>query len=190
MPFERALKSILRQDPDIIMIGEMRDNETAEIAVKASMTGHLVISTLHTNDAISSVNRLIKMGISPLMVADSLNVVVNQRLVRRLCENCKVEDKASLKILKKDYPEYFKNTDKIFTSKGCEKCNFAGYFGRIPIQEILCFDDNLRRVILSGDEKELDKYKGDKKILKDSFYKIKQGLTDYKEVREVLNGIL
>ncbi len=136
LSFASALRSILRQDPDIIMIGEMRDTETAEIAVKASITGHLVVSTLHTNDAAGSIVRLVDMGIEPYLIADSVVGVIAQRLVRRLCPHCKKEkiaDSFEKKILRIDEEE----TVKIYEPFGCHMCNDTGYIGRIGVYEIM-----------------------------------------------------
>lgn len=136
LSFASALRSILRQDPDIIMIGEMRDTETAEIAVKASITGHLVVSTLHTNDAAGSIVRLVDMGIEPYLIADSVVGVIAQRLVRRLCPHCKKEkiaDSFEKKILRIDEKE----TVKIYEPFGCHMCNDTGYIGRIGVYEIM-----------------------------------------------------
>lgn len=136
MTFASGLRSILRQDPDIIMIGEIRDNETAEIAIKAAITGHLVLSTLHTNDAPSSISRLLDMGIEPYLVSTSLVGVIAQRLVRRICPNCKEEYEASekeKKILHKDIDMPL----KLYRGKGCGHCNKTGYYGRAGIYEIM-----------------------------------------------------
>lgn len=136
LSFASALRSILRQDPDIIMIGEMRDTETAEIAVKASITGHLVVSTLHTNDAAGSIVRLVDMGIESYLIADSVVGVIAQRLVRRLCPHCKKEkiaDSFEKKILRIDEKE----TVKIYEPFGCHMCNDTGYIGRIGVYEIM-----------------------------------------------------
>ncbi|WP_455714292.1 GspE/PulE family protein [Anaerosporobacter sp.] len=136
LTFASALRSILRQDPDIIMIGEMRDSETAEIAVKASITGHLVVSTLHTNDAAGSIIRLVDMGIEPYLIADAVVGVIAQRLVRRLCPYCKREklaDPFEKKILGIDNAE----TVKLYEPYGCHRCNDTGYIGRIGVYEIM-----------------------------------------------------
>ncbi|MCR5215549.1 MAG: Flp pilus assembly complex ATPase component TadA [Lachnospiraceae bacterium] len=156
MTFANALRSILRQDPDIIMIGEIRDTETAEIAVRASITGHLVVSTLHTNSTASTVTRLIDMGIEPYMIADSLVGVIAQRLVRRLCPNCKkehlvtMEEKRELQL--RPDKEY-----KIYEPAGCEDCGGSGYRGRIGIYEIMTVSNRLKSIIGHGGD--VDKIK-------------------------------
>lgn len=147
MTFANALRSFLRQDPDIIMVGEIRDGETAEIAIRAAITGHLVLSTLHTNDSISSINRLVDMGVEPFLIASSLVGVVAQRLVRRLCPKCKEAYEANeheLKLLKT-------NKDvTLYKPVGCPACNGSGYKGRIAIYEILTITDELKELISSG----------------------------------------
>ena len=135
MTFALALRAILRQDPDIIMIGEIRDLETAQIAVQASLTGHLVLATLHTNDAVSAVNRLIDMGVEPFLLASSMLGVLAQRLVRRLCQHCRQEDPAA---------------PGTWRPLGCSVCNHTGYSGRTGIHELFCIDDDIRSLIHQG----------------------------------------
>jgi type IV pilus assembly protein PilB len=152
LTFAAALRSFLRQDPDVIMVGEIRDLETAEIAIKSALTGHLVLSTLHTNDAPSTVTRLLNMGVEPFLVASAVLVIVSQRLVRKICENCKEEVKVSSEVLeglgvKKELIPNF----KVYKGRGCEKCNNIGYKGRIGIYENLRFNREIREAILRGD---------------------------------------
>ncbi len=151
LTFASALRSFLRQDPDIILVGEIRDFETAEIAVKAALTGHLVLSTLHTNDAPSTINRLMNMGIEPFLVATSINAICAQRLVRRICSNCieDVETPPQTLIQVGFAPDEVK-TLKIKRGRGCERCNNGGYKGRIGLYEVLQFSDEIRDMILSG----------------------------------------
>jgi len=151
LTFASALRSFLRQDPDIILVGEIRDFETAEIAVKAALTGHLVLSTLHTNDAPSTINRLMNMGIEPFLVATSINCICAQRLVRRVCANCTEEAETPPQILIQVgfAPDEVK-TLKVKRGRGCEKCNNGGYKGRIGLYETLQFSDEIRDMILSG----------------------------------------
>jgi type IV pilus assembly protein PilB len=149
--FAAALRSFLRQDPNIILVGEIRDFETAEIAVKAALTGHLVLSTLHTNDAPSTINRLMNMGIEPFLVASSLNLVCAQRLVRRICKNCTEPDPTpppalmqagfSAEDAKKVVPN---------RGKGCEKCNNTGYKGRVGLYEVMEITEEIRELVLVG----------------------------------------
>ncbi len=149
--FAAALRSFLRQDPDIIMVGEIRDYETAEIAIKASLTGHLVLSTLHTNDAPSTVNRLLNMGIEPFLVASSINIIVAQRLARRICEHCKQVYPANPEILVNIgiSPTEAKHT-QAFYGTGCPKCSGTGYKGRTALYECMAMGDELRDLILNG----------------------------------------
>jgi type IV pilus assembly protein PilB len=149
--FAAALRSFLRQDPNIILVGEIRDFETAEIAVKAALTGHLVLSTLHTNDAPSTINRLMNMGIEPFLVASSLNLVCAQRLVRRVCANCKIEDDVPPPALEQiGFTSDLAATVKPKKGKGCEKCNKTGYKGRVGLYEVMEITDELRELILVG----------------------------------------
>jgi len=133
MTFARALRAILRQDPDVVMIGEIRDLETSQIAVQASLTGHLVLATLHTNDAPGAVTRLVDMGIEPYLLASTLNGVLAQRLIRKLCDECK--------------SPFESGNERSYRAVGCGACNFSGYRGRTGIYELLTVDDNLRRMI-------------------------------------------
>ncbi|HEY2118811.1 MAG TPA: type IV-A pilus assembly ATPase PilB [Candidatus Acidoferrum sp.] len=149
--FAAALRAFLRQDPNIILVGEIRDFETAEIAVKAALTGHLVLSTLHTNDAPSTISRLMNMGIEPFLVATSVNLICAQRLVRRICANCKEElEVPQQALIDAGYtPEEVKTT-KIYHGKGCSTCNKGGYKGRTGLYEVMEINDELRELILVG----------------------------------------
>jgi type IV pilus assembly protein PilB len=149
--FAAALRSFLRQDPNIILVGEIRDFETAEIAVKAALTGHLVLSTLHTNDAPSTINRLMNMGIEPFLVASSLNLVCAQRLVRRICTNCKIDDPVPPPALVNiGFSPELAETVVPKKGKGCEKCNRTGYKGRVGLYEVMDITEELRELILVG----------------------------------------
>lgn len=146
--FANALRTFLRQDPDIIMVGEVRDNETAEIAIKAALTGHLVFSTLHTNDAPSSIHRLIDMGVEPFLISASLLMIQAQRLVRKICPNCKApheDPKPLLKSLGEDLSDYENIT--FYKGKGCEYCNGTGYTGRSVIYEVMPMTDDLKEAV-------------------------------------------
>ena len=146
MTFAKALKALLRQDPDVIMLGEIRDHETAHIAVQASLTGHLVLSTLHTNDAPSSVTRLVNIGLEPFLVGAALNAVLAQRLVRRLCNHCRAEQPVSEEMAEYLEMQGMQGT-KMFGPQGCDKCRSTGYSGRVGLYELLTVDDALRDVI-------------------------------------------
>jgi type IV pilus assembly protein PilB len=149
--FAAALRSFLRQDPNIILVGEIRDFETAEIAVKAALTGHLVLSTLHTNDAPSTINRLMNMGIEPFLVASSLNLVCAQRLVRRVCSHCKVEEPIAPQALEQiGYSPEDAKVVKPHKGNGCDRCNNTGYKGRVGLYEVMEIGNELRELILVG----------------------------------------
>lgn len=187
MTFARGLRAILRQDPDVVMIGEIRDLETAEIAVQASLTGHLVLSTLHTNTAVGAVTRLIDMGIEPFLISSSLVGVIAQRLVRVLCEDCKVSGKASVaecSFLGVD-PE---QAPVIYHAKGCENCNDLGYKGRKGIYEVVEIDEGVRQLIhQQANEKEIENKAREKSpsIHSDGVQKILEGVTTIEEVMRV-----
>jgi general secretion pathway protein E len=189
LTFARALRAILRQDPDVVMIGEIRDLETAQIAVQASLTGHLVLATLHTNDAAGAVVRLVDMGIEPFLVASSLLGVLAQRLVRRLCPACRrahTPDAAERQLLANgngggDYP--------LFSAPGCEACAFTGYQGRSGIFELLLIDDESRRLIhgraAESDLRDHARARGMKGLREDGMRWVRSGETSLEEVLRV-----
>ncbi len=149
--FAMSLRAFLRQDPDIIMVGEVRDFETAEIAVKAALTGHLVLSTLHTNDAPATISRLLNMGVEPFLITASVNLVLAQRLARKNCNDCKQE----IKLDKQTLLEIGFNEEQIATAKmmkgaGCRTCNGTGYKGRVALYEVMKFSDGLKEMVLQG----------------------------------------
>ncbi len=149
--FAAALRSFLRQDPNIILVGEIRDFETAEIAVKAALTGHLVLSTLHTNDAPSTINRLMNMGIEPFLVATSVNIICAQRLVRRICKDCKEEIQMPPQALVDvGFAIEEASSVKLYKGRGCANCNNTGYRGRVGLFEVMEMSDDLRELVLSG----------------------------------------
>ncbi len=152
LTFARGLRSILRHDPDVIMVGEVRDMETAEIAMRSALTGHLVFSTLHTNDAASGITRLIDIGVQPYLIASSVTALIAQRLVRLICPECKKEDKNQPLAIRKLIASNLNISDsevKIFRGEGCKKCNSTGYYGRTAIYEILPIDEKIREMILT-----------------------------------------
>jgi type IV pilus assembly protein PilB len=180
--FSMALRSILRQDPDIIMVGEVRDLETGEIAVRAALTGHLVLSTLHTNDTISTVTRLVDIGIPNFLVSSAVSGVLAQRLVRRICEKCKVEVEAPTNPAYKDLPplkHYYKG-------KGCSHCYYTGYYGQVGIYEFLKVDTHMRRLIAKNSyEDELwsaAREAGMRTLFEDAWTKVVGGITTIDEV--------
>ncbi|WP_238651092.1 GspE/PulE family protein [Paenibacillus piscarius] len=185
LTFAAGLRSILRQDPNIVMVGEIRDTETAEIAVRASLTGHLVLSTLHTNDAISTIYRLRDMGVEPYLIASSLLGVVAQRLVRKICPDCKEEHKPTEQesiILRR----YGLPAEVIYRGRGCGNCNNTGYRGRIAIHEVLTINDHMRQLITnSASIEELraaGKEQGMVQLMEDGFSKVSKGITTLQEV--------
>jgi type IV pilus assembly protein PilB len=149
--FAAALRSFLRQDPNIVLVGEVRDFETAEIAIKAALTGHLVLSTLHTNDAPSSINRLMNMGIEPFLVATSVNLICAQRLIRRICQNCKQEEDVPVQaLLNIGFSETEAPNIQLYKGRGCEQCSQRGYKGRVGLFEVMEVSEDVRELILSG----------------------------------------
>ncbi len=188
LTFAQGLRSILRQDPNIIMVGEIRDRETAEVAIRASLTGHLVLSTLHTNDALSTITRLIDMGIEPFLVAASLAGVVSQRLVRRVCRDCQEEQEPTKREIE-IFASRGMKIDKLVRGRGCPTCNMTGYKGRIAIHELLVMTDEMRRVILNKEPfsklRELAIKNRMIFLIDDGLLKVKQGLTTLEEVLKV-----
>jgi type IV pilus assembly protein PilB len=193
LTFASVLRAFLRQDPDIILIGEIRDTETAEIGIRAALTGHLVFSTLHTNDAPSSITRLVDMGIEPFLVGSSVILIVAQRLIRKLCPACKIEDNTPKEALVR--MGILKNPDEditIYTHKegGCEVCNGTGYKGRTAVHEILEVDEEIRKLIIKGgtseDIKDLAKSKGMRTLYEAGILKVRKGITSLQEVARVL----
>lgn len=182
LTFASALRTILRQDPDVIMVGEIRDSETAQIAVRAALTGHLMLSTLHTNDAVSTITRLGDMGLETYLLASSLALVVSQRLVRRVCDKCRIPDEEGLAKAKSMYPDIFSSVDVIYKGAGCSHCNNTGMRGRIAVHEVLEVTDELRDVIALGDPAKLRDMVEPNLILKDGFEKVIAGHTNYEEV--------
>jgi general secretion pathway protein E len=153
LTFSSALRSILRQDPDIIMIGEVRDQETLKIAIEASLTGHLVFSTLHTNDAVSAVTRVVDMGIEAYLISGALVAIQAQRLIRKVCPHCKVKTNINEEV-KHDFKKFLPDEYQFFKAKGCEKCMNTGYSGREMVSEVLTVDDNIASMIARGTSKE------------------------------------
>lgn len=188
MTFANGLRAILRQDPDIIMVGEIRDAETAEIAVRASLTGHLVLSTVHTNDSISAVTRLVDMEIEPFLLAASLAGVLSQRLVRRICRDCKKEYEPTERE-RQIFANRGMDVDKLYRGEGCATCHMTGYRDRIAIHELLIIDEKIKEYIMNGKSSHLiRKYvneKGMKFLIDDGLEKVKKGLTTTEEVLRV-----
>ncbi|MDK2885628.1 MAG: hypothetical protein PWP54_186 [Thermosipho sp. (in: thermotogales)] len=192
LTFAKYLRAFLRQDPDIIMVGEIRDRETAQLAVEASLTGHLVLSTLHTNTAPGAIDRLVNMGIEPSLISSSLIGVIGQRLVRKVCKNCSVESTLPedyKKLALKLYPEY---EPKQHVAQGCDACNETGYKGRTAIAEVLIVDDEIRRLIKRGNSvveiTEAAKQRGMRTLFEDGMYKVLTGETTLDEILRVTGG--
>jgi len=193
--FASALRSFLRQDPDVILVGEIRDQETAEISIQASLTGHLVLSTLHTNDTFTTITRLKDMGVDKFKITEALEAVIAQRLVRKLCSNCKT------KVSKEDIEEklynilcQFSETPEVYEPKGCEKCGYAGYSGRIGVYEILMMDTILKDMIANDTAlptlRKAAKANGFRNLFEDAMRLVATGGTDYNEIVRVINPVM
>jgi len=190
LTFAVGLRHILRQDPDVIMVGEIRDYETAEIAIRASMTGHLVFSTLHTNDAAGAVTRLIDMRVEPFLVASSVEAIIAQRLVRILCDACKREKEMEESFLREiDFPAGQMGKIKVYESVGCEKCRRTGFLGRNGIFEVLTVNDAIRPLIIGRESSNVIKQaaikQGMRTLREDGWVKVKNGVTTIEEVLRV-----
>lgn len=188
LTFATALRSLLRQDPDVIMVGEIRDNETARVAVQAALTGHLVLSTLHTNDAASSVTRLVNIGIDAYLIAASLNGVLAQRLVRRICPNC-TEPYEGSEHMRKYVERAGVRPGELLHGQGCDQCRGSGYLGRVGIYEFLVIDDVFRDMINKdpsvSNMRKVFHESGCNSLFDDGMIKVKQGLTTIEEVLRV-----
>jgi type IV pilus assembly protein PilB len=185
--FARSLRSILRQDPDIIMVGEIRDQETAQIAVKAALTGHLVLSTLHTNDAVSTLIRLVNIGVEPFLVASAVNVAAAQRLVRKICKDCKEPYRPSADELALFAPD--PGPEVLYRGRGCKSCRNVGYAGRMALYEVFAVDSEVRRMLIDGaDGDKIQRYamgSGMVTLRKCGFRQAARGLTSLEEVLTV-----
>ncbi|WP_299738788.1 GspE/PulE family protein [uncultured Rossellomorea sp.] len=188
LTFATGLRSILRQDPNIIMVGEIRDRETAEVAIRASLTGHLVLSTIHTNDSLSTVTRLIDMGVEPFLVATSVSGIVAQRLVRKVCRDCAQEEIPTVRE-KEIFGRRGMTIEKVIRGRGCASCNMTGYKGRMAIHEVLVVNDEMKRIIMNNESlSTLREVANNHKtifLLDDGLFKVKQGLTTTEEILRV-----
>ena len=195
LTFANGLRSILRQDPNIIMVGEIRDSETASISVNTALTGHLMLSTLHTNDSATTLPRLLDMGVEAYLVASTINIAIGQRLVRKICQHCKTENKVSdaLKqsLSNTSLSELINKQENLFRGMGCNRCNGSGYSGRICINEILVADDEIREAILkkasSSDLRKIAIKNGMTSMLNDGYYKAMNGQTTIEEILRVVH---
>lgn len=195
MTFARGLRSIVRQDPDIILVGEIRDQETAEISVNAALTGHLLLSTFHANDAATAMPRLVDMGIEPFLLASTLQVVIAQRLVRGICPNCRVsvsvaEAAKSLPHTTFDVARYFKANDNLYMGKGCHVCNGSGYVGRSALYEIIEVTPEMQDLLIKSPStreiEQLARKQGSRSMFDDGIAKAKRGTTTLAEVLRVV----
>ena len=187
LTFSSVLRSFLRQDPNVILVGEIRDNETAEIAMKASLTGHLVFSTLHTNDAPSAITRLVDMGVNPYLVSSSVILICAQRLVRRICQQCREEVNISPRaLINIGFKQEEVQSIKVYAGKGCDKCNNRGYKGRVGLFEVMMISNTLRELIVSGATSSTIRQKaveeGMVTLRQSGLTKIKDGITTIEEV--------
>ena len=193
LTFAQGLRSILRQDPNVIMVGEIRDHETAGIAVNVALTGHLLLSTLHTNDPATTLPRLLDMKIESYLVASTVNVVIGQRLVRKICEHCKISEKitaAQIKNLDGFFIRLGLEDPKIlYRGKGCELCNFSGFLGRVPLHEVLTVNEKIKEAILrkaaSTEINAIAKQGGMVSMVDDGLEKVLAGITTIEEVLRV-----
>ncbi|MBI5902025.1 MAG: type IV-A pilus assembly ATPase PilB [Deltaproteobacteria bacterium] len=188
--FAAALRSFLRQDPDIIMVGEVRDYETAEIAIKAALTGHLVLSTLHTNDAPSTVNRLLNMGIEPFLVSSACNLILAQRLARKICKDCKVRTPIAEKVLMDlGVPTQNAKNTEVYKGNGCATCGGSGYKGRIALYEVMPFTEPIKELVLNGasaaEIKRAAIKDGMKSLRMSGITKVMEGVTTIEEILRV-----
>jgi general secretion pathway protein E len=185
MTFAKGLRALLRQDPDVILIGEIRDKETAEIATQASLTGHLVLSTLHTNTALGAITRLQDLGVDSFLLSSTIRGILAQRLVRKLCDDCKepispsslVQEKLGIKV-----------DDVIYSAKGCKSCNQTGYTGRLGLFELVQVDDSLQQMIHDKtSEGEMERYirQQTPSIIESGYALVRQGKTSFEEVLRV-----
>lgn len=194
LSFANGLRSILRQDPNIIMVGEIRDDQTAGLAINTALTGHLLLSTLHTNDASTTLPRLIDLKVEPYLIASTVNIAIGQRLVRKICKNCKEEIKISDSQAEslKGLVDFINNkTDIFYKGRGCAKCNDTGYSGRICINEVLEIDNLIRDAIVkkytANQIKMLAKNRGMSLMIEDGFKKAKAGITTIEEILRTLH---
>jgi type IV pilus assembly protein PilB len=192
LTFSKALRTLLRQDPDVIMVGEVRDEETARTAIQAALTGHLVFSTLHTNDAASAITRLINMGVEPYLIGAALNMVLAQRLVRRICPKCR-ETYDPPRTLRKALERMGYGIEKFYKGVGCRKCRNTGYSGRVGVHEMMTVSDELRDAIVAGGSvvelRKIAVADGMVTLRHDGFRKVREGLTSVEEVIQIAGEI-
>jgi type II secretory ATPase GspE/PulE/Tfp pilus assembly ATPase PilB-like protein len=193
LDFTEGLRSLVRQDPDVILVGEIRDQETAELAVNAALTGHLLFSTFHANDASSAIPRLLDMGVEPFLLASTLNLVIAQRLVRMIHPNCRFSFNVTMDRLKQNLPQaerFFQGKSiTLYQGKGCEACNFTGYHGRTAIFEVISITEKMKELIIKNPSTnqiaELAKQQGDRTLFEDGIEKVQSGITTLSELQRI-----
>lgn len=191
LTFAKGLRSLVRQDPDIILVGEIRDEETADIAINSAMTGHLVLSSLHTNDAATAIPRFIDLNIEPFLIASTVNIIIAQRLVRKICTNCKASKTVDIDMIQEDFRQFFpgKKEVRLYHGEGCEMCHQSGYQGRIGIFEVLTMNDSIRETITNKEDSDIIQKEAIKSgmttMLEDGVEKVKNGITTLEEVIRV-----
>jgi type IV pilus assembly protein PilB len=189
LTFSKALRTLLRQDPDVIMVGEIRDEDTARTAIQAALTGHLVFSTLHTNDACSAVTRLINIGVEPYLIGAALNMVLAQRLVRRICSKCRQTYEPPRNV-RRAVERMGHEMTEFYRGVGCKRCRNTGYSGRLGIHELLIIDDELRDQIVSDPSitkiHQIAQRRGMVTLRHDGFRKVREGMTTIEEILHVV----
>lgn len=198
LTFAKGLRSIVRQDPNVILVGEIRDSETVEIAINAALTGHLLLSTFHANDAATAIPRLLEMGVEPFLLASTLEAIVAQRLVRKICEHCRYSEVVKNEQLKKSYPlaaPYFTNgKTTLYKSKGCESCNHSGFKGRVGVFEIIAMTPEMKDLIIKNPPAKevwsLAKKQGARSLFESGWEKVKNGVTTLDEVMRIAPPIV
>jgi len=193
LTFSEGLRSVVRQDPDVILVGEIRDDETAKLAVNAALTGHLLFSTFHANDASSAILRLLDMGVEPFLLSSTLNLVIAQRLVRMIHPSCRSSYTVKMEELKKTFPQaeqFYRGKEvTLFAGQGCEACNFTGYRGRTAIFELINVTPAMKDVIFknptAGQITEQARKQGDRTLFEDGIDKVQRGVTTITELQRV-----
>jgi type IV pilus assembly protein PilB len=193
MTFAGALRALLRQDPDVVMLGEVRDTDTARIAIQASLTGHLVLSTLHTNDAPGSITRLINIGVEPYLIGSAVNACLAQRLVRQICDHCKVNVTPD-ETVAEHLAMFGIPLDKVCAGEGCDRCRNTGFAGRVGLYELLLLDDQLRDLIAANPNvaefRRICVERGMVTLRQDGFRKVASGMTTIDEVMRVTESTI
>lgn len=202
--FASGLRTLLRQDPNVVMVGEIRDNETAELAIHAGLTGHFVLSTLHTNDAIGAIPRLVDMNVEPFLLGSTLNTIVAQRLARKICQHCKIETEVPKdivegvreelaqipdKVMKSLVPDFDASSFKFYKGKGCSRCGNLGYSGRVSIAEVIDINDGLKNIIIDGKRVKIEDVRKSQDFItlrQDGLIKVLLGITTMEEVLRVI----